>query len=261
MGFFRFAVVLGPVNGNYFRSRRRLKSSLDASLLNNPFSHDRVVPRARYRLGWNTHMWRKPFLHLTFVILLLSMLTMRELAVVTEPSEDDFISEAHRSLMLVNVDYLGKLSAPLAPIGQALVQLWQQTQILAEWPIENNTAQWEKFYASTAAEKELIEARFHVENAEVYEWSIKSPQKTVRELNRAEGFLDDARPSIDKTPVLASIEQVTREIELMKADTNEKRISQPANYEAVKTDLDHMIHSIRGRSEKQARHVISSQSS
>jgi len=176
------------------------------------------------------------------------MLTMRELAVVTEPSEDDFIAETHRSLMLVNFDYLGKLSAPLAPIGQALTQFWQQTQILAEWPIENNTAQWEKFYASTAAEKELIEARFHVENAEVYEWSIKNPQKTVRELNRAERFLYEARPSIHKTPILASMERVAQELEVMKADTNDKRASLPANYETVKTDLDRMINSIRARS-------------
>jgi len=206
-------------------------------------------------------MWRKPFLHLTFIILLLSMLTMREFVRVTEPSDDDFITETHRSLAILSFDYAGKLSVPLATIGQALVQLWQRTQILAEWPIENNTAQWEKFYASTAVEKELIEARFHVENAEVYEWSIKNPQKTVRELNRAERFLYDARPSIDRKPVLVFIEQVTRELETMKADTHDKRASQPANYEAVKTDLDRMINSIRTRSDKEVLPITSSQPS
>src|SRR5262250_133974 len=164
--------------------------------------------------------------------------------------------------MPLNLDYIGQLSAPLAPIAHALAELWQRTQILAEWPIENNTTQWEKFYASTLVEKELIEARFHVENAEVYEWSIENPQKTVTELNRrAERFLDDARASINKKHILVTIERVTKELETMEADATGKGVSQPANYESVKTDLDHVIDWVRILGDKKTLSVSSSQSS
>ena len=46
--------------------------------------------------------------------------------------------------------------------------------MLAQWRIENESAQWEKARASTIVEKELIEARSHVETAEIYEWVIKN---------------------------------------------------------------------------------------
>ena len=110
-------------------------------------------------------------------------------------------------------------------------------------------------------EKELIEARFHVENAEVYEWSIENRQKTVAELNKAERFLDDARGSLNKKPVLATIERVTKELETMEADTTGKRASQLANYESVKTDLDHVIDWVRMLGDKKIVPVSSSQSS
>jgi hypothetical protein len=182
-------------------------------------------------------MWRQRFLNLTFVLLLM-ILTMRNLAFVTQQSEQVQAPSARP-----NGGY-SQLSASLAPVVRDLGQLWRRTQILAEWPIENNTTQWEKFYASTIVEKELIDARFHVENAEVYEWSIENPKKTIAELNRAERVLSDARPSIQK-PLLATIERVTKELETMEADTSGEGASQPANYEAVKTDLDHVIDRIR----------------
>jgi len=212
-------------------------------------------------------MWRQRILNLTFIVLLLTMLTARELVLVTQPPEDDLsesgqsMAQGRNSFMRLNLDYMGQLSAPLAPIARALAELWQRTQVLAEWPIENNITQWEKFYASTFVEKELIEARFHVENAEVYEWSIENPQKTVTELNRAERFLDDARASTNKKPVLATIQRVTKELETMEADATGKGASQPANYESVKTDLDHVIDWVRMLGDKKTLSVSSSQSS
>ena len=118
-------------------------------------------------------MWRQRLLNLTFVLLLM-ILAMQKLASVTQQSD-----EVRAFSVRLNGGYINQLSASLVPITDALTQLWRRTQILAEWPIENNTTQWEKFYASTVVEKELIEARFHVENAEVYEWSIENPKKTI----------------------------------------------------------------------------------
>jgi hypothetical protein len=212
-------------------------------------------------------MWRQRFLNLTFIVLLLTMLTARELVLVTQPPQDELMelsegaSQVRATFIRFNVGYISQLYPPFTRIGRKLAQLRQRTQILAEWPIESNTTQWEKYYASTMVEKELIEARFHVENAEVYEWSIENRQKTVAELNKAERFLDDARGSLNKKPVLATIERVTKELETMEADTIGKRASQPANYESIKTDLDHVIDWVRMLGDKKIVPVSSSQSS
>ena len=200
-------------------------------------------------------MSRQRLLNLTFVLLLM-ILAMQKLASVTQQSD-----QVRATSVGLNGGYISQLSASLAPVTHALAQLWRRTQILAEWPIENNTTQWEKFYASTVVEKELIEARFHVENAEVYEWSIENPKKTIAELNRAERFLYDACPAINKTPLLATIERVAKELEIMEANTTGEGASQPANYEAVKTDLDHVINGVRTAGAKKVLPANSSQSS
>jgi hypothetical protein len=178
------------------------------------------------------------------------MMMMQKMAPGTYHSEDDFaeFSESAPQLNGPSVrpsgDYIRQLSPSLNRIAGHFAQAWQRAQILAEWPIESNAAQWEKSYAPTLVEKELIEARFHVENAEVYEWSIKNRQKTVTEINQAERFLQDARPSVKK-PALATVERVTKELELMKLDSTGEGASQPANYEIIKMDLDRVIGWVR----------------
>jgi hypothetical protein len=195
-------------------------------------------------------MWRLRFLNLTFFILLLTIMTMQRLAPGTKLSEDDLteFSESapavRRSSVRLIDGYTSQLSASFTHSAEDVAQAWRQAEILAEWPIENDTTQWEKAYASTNVEKELIEARFHVENAEVYEWAIKNRQKTMVELKQAEGFLENARPLI-KNPALATVEQVTKELELMKIDTMGEGASRPANYEIIKTDLDQVIGWVR----------------
>lgn len=129
-------------------------------------------------------------------------------------------------------------------VARHFAQVWQRTEMLAEWRIENESAQWEKSRASTIVEKELIEARSHVETAEIYEWVIKNRQKTTAELNRAEGFLEKTRPLI-KEPALATVERVTKELDLMKTDTTGEEASRLANYEIIKTDLDRVIDWVR----------------
>ena len=195
-------------------------------------------------------MWRLPFLNLTFIVLVLLIVTMQKWAPETQLSEDDFTEfgestpEIRGHSVRADDGYVSQISASFTRIADHLAQLWEQGEILAEWPIENNAAQWEKSYASTIAEKELIEARFHVEAAEVYEWSINNRQKTMAELNQAERFLQSARPLIKK-PGFATIERVTKELELMKIDTTGAGASRPANYETIKADLDRVIDWVR----------------
>ena len=191
-------------------------------------------------------MWRFPFLNLTFVILVLTIMTMQRWAPRRQPSEDDFteFSQSNSQVQRADSAYPTRLSKSLMGVARHFAQVWQRTEMLAEWRIESESAQWEKARASTIVEKELIEARSHVETAEVYEWVIKNRQKTTVELNRAEGFLEKTRPLI-KEPALATVERVTKELDLMKRDTTGEEASRLANYEIIKTDLDRVIDWVR----------------
>jgi hypothetical protein len=195
----------------------------------------------------SVYKMRQRFLNLTFFVLLLTIMTMREWTPLMQRSEDDFAEfndgavRARESSTLAGGIYINQF---LGRIADVLAQVRRRTEILTEWRIENNTTQWERSYASTSVERDLIEARFHVDNAEVYEWSIENRQKTMAELNQAERFLQDARPLLGK-PALATIERVTKELEIMKIDATGEGASQPANYETVKTDLDRLIDSAR----------------
>ena len=191
-------------------------------------------------------MWRFPFLNLTFVILVLTIMTMQRWAPRRQPSEDDFTEFRQSNSQVQRADsaYPTRLSKSLMGVARHFAQVWQRTEMLAEWRIESESAQWEKARASTIVEKELIEARSHVETAEIYEWVIKNRQKTTVELNRAEGFLEKTRPLI-KEPALATVERVTKELDLMKRDTTGEEASRLANYEIIKTDLDRVIDWVR----------------
>ena len=167
-----------------------------------------------------------------------------------QPSEDDFTefsqsnSEVQGSYLRADGAYPTGLSKSLMGVARHFAQVWQRTEMLAQWRIESESAQWEKARASTIVEKELIEARSHVETAEVYEWVIKNREKTTVELSRAEGFLEKTRPLI-KEPALATVERVAKELDLMKTDVTGEEANRLADYEIIKTDLDRVIDWVR----------------
>jgi hypothetical protein len=195
-------------------------------------------------------MGRLPFLNLTFVILVLTMMTVQRLAPRTQASEEDFtefsqsVAEARSSYGLSDGGSTTGLAKSLVRVAHHFAQAWERAEILAEWRIENESADWEKAYASTIVEKKLIDARAHVENAEVYEWAIKNRQKTMAELNQAEHSLENAR-SLVKTPALATIDRVARELEFMKIDASDEQASRMGDYANIKMDLDRVIDWVR----------------
>ena len=58
-------------------------------------------------------------------------------------------------------------------------------KVFNEWLMEYNTSQWELFRALSPAETDLIEARFHVANAEVFTDGISENDRAIKELDRA----------------------------------------------------------------------------
>ena len=186
------------------------------------------------------------FLNLTFIILLFALITMQKLAPLEPYFENDRVEFRAGSAkdpgfpIQPDTRRLGQLAGFFRRLANSLAETRQRTEILAEWPLESNTVQWSEYYATTPVEKDLIAARFHVENAEVYGWALKNQQKTMAELNKAERFVQDARPLI-KNPALITIDTVASELEMMKTDAAGEGAGRPANYETVKKDLDRVI--------------------
>ena len=186
------------------------------------------------------------FLNLTFIILLFALITLQKFAPLEPYFENDRVE--FRAASSTDPEFsiqsdtrrLSQLTGFFRRLADSLAETRLRTEILAEWPLESNTVQWSEYYATTPVEKDLIAARFHVENAEVYEWALKNQQKTMAELNKAERFVQKARPLIQR-PVLITIDTVTKELETIKADTTGEQASRPANYETVKRDLDRAI--------------------
>ena len=191
-------------------------------------------------------MKRLRFMNATFIILLFAIMTLQKFAPLTRPFETPLaefnagVSRDRAHSGHFDAPYLSQLAGFFIRLADSLAKARQRSEILAEWPLENNTAQWNEYYAATSVEKDLIEARFHVENAEVYDWALKNKQKTVLELDKAEHLVQNARPQVKK-PALMTIETVTSELEIMKTDATGGGASRPANYETVKKDLDRVI--------------------
>ena len=186
------------------------------------------------------------FLNLTFIILLFALITLQKFVPLEPYFENHRVefragsSTGPEFSIQSDTRRLSELTGLFRRLADSLAETRLRTEILAEWPLESNTVQWSEFYATTPVEKDLIAARFHVENAEVYEWALKNQQKTMAELDKAERFVQDARPLIKK-PALITIDTVASELEMMKTDAAGVGAGRPANYETVKKDLDRVI--------------------
>jgi hypothetical protein len=154
------------------------------------------------------------FLNLCFALLLTTLFTMQHSAWVTGPGS---------RYILVNYD--GKQSrshsvlepawkdsppgdAPRISIG-FFSELWRRSIMMREWMLECETTYWETLRAASGAEADLVEARFHLANAEVFAAAFGEPQKATIELERTERYLVSAQPSVEKNalPVLATIKE------------------------------------------------------
>src|SRR5262245_33790059 len=71
-------------------------------------------------------------------------------------------------------------------LAAQLDNLWQRSIIMQQWMLENKTSAWQRMHPTSGAEADLVEARFHVANAEVFAAALGEKTKTQLELDRAE---------------------------------------------------------------------------
>ena len=170
-------------------------------------------------------MSRLPFFNLIFV-LVLTMLTLQHSMSLNGFGGSPLIGDYDLNL-----------------IGQ-LDKLWQQSMIMQQWMLEYKTSSWDRMRSPSGAEADLIEARFHLANAEVFAAALGEQTKTKMELDRAENYLLAARPLVND-PILSSVDSIRQELEGAKRNLISIRSEDREHYERIKTDLDQLIKLVR----------------
>jgi hypothetical protein len=195
-------------------------------------------------------MWRHPFLNLCFVILVITLLSIQHSATVFRPAAhirlvtngdhsegNGFTSEGESPRSL-------RIPAEFSRAAAFLNDTWRRGKVFNEWLMEYNTSQWEIFRASSPAETDLLEARFHVANAEVFTDAISETNRAIKELDRAATSLQQVQTLVK--PNLAP-QLTTISAEIMAAEMKEQRgdAFSTAPFETIKADLDHLIEVLR----------------
>jgi len=195
-------------------------------------------------------MWRYPFLNLCFVILVITMVALQQSVNVFGPT-------AHSRAVITSDQSQGypftldgespRSSAPPADFSRAaafLNETWQRGKVFNEWLMEYNTSQWERFRASSPAETDLIEARFHVANAEVFTDGISENDRAIKELDRAATSLQAAQTLV-KNNLAPQLTTIRAEITAAELNEQTEDASSTVPFETIKANLDHLIEIVR----------------
>ena len=194
-------------------------------------------------------MGRFPFINLCFVLFLMGIFATRHLVPVihptangfrlvdydAQPKPDDFAAQRpmsttiQRSLKM----FIGDLS-----------DLWERAMIMRLWMLEYQTTYWTKAHATTGAEADLLEARFHVANAEVFDAAMNQQSRAKIELKRAESSITETRPLIEAR-ARVNLELIEQEIGAVSINPKTARVEESAPYEKIKSDLDRLIERLR----------------
>ncbi len=130
------------------------------------------------------------------------------------------------------------LSNAVAFVGNT----WRRAMVMREWLMDYNMSEWEIFKAGDSAENDLLQARFHVGNAEVLTDAMGETDRAVKELARAETSLEAvqnlAKPSL-------SLQLRTIEGEIVAAEQQRGDDLARVPFEKIKANLDHLIQTVR----------------
>jgi hypothetical protein len=195
-------------------------------------------------------MWRYPFFNLCFVVLVITLLSIQHSAAVFGPAahirlatrgdyseENGFTSEGESRRSL-------RIPAEFRRAAAFLADTWRRGKVFNEWLMEYNASQWEIFRASSPAETDLLEARFHIANAEVFADAMSESDRAIKELDRAAISLQEMQTLVK--PNLA-LQLTTLSAEITAAEMNEKKgaVFSTAPFETIKANLDHLIEILR----------------
>lgn len=183
-----------------------------------------------------------PIMNLCFLLVLITILALQHSAAVFAPSET--LNEAtDGDRVSQTVQSNPTLTRRLSNAVGYLSDLAQRSRVIKEWTLEYNTASWESLRAAPGAESDLVDARFHVANAEVFGVATGDKQRAQTELDRADRCLQNALGAVasDMQPTVRTIqsELMDAKMELEMGDPDSDIID-----EQIKIDLDWLVHAL-----------------
>lgn len=192
-------------------------------------------------------MSRLPALNFLVVLLLITFLALRHSASVFAPNglfaSYDFDQTTNSVLLTEQINALP---------GQ-LYDFWRRATIIKKWSAEHQAVTWENMFESHGAAGDLIDARFHVANAEVFSTTLGANERARVELARADRDVKKALPCVaDKIrPVVNTIRKELAEAEIELATSDH---SPAISAGQIITDLDQAISCLQGvRSQSRSR--------
>jgi hypothetical protein len=195
-------------------------------------------------------MWRYPFLNLCFVILAITIFAIQHSIPVFGPTAySTAVTSSDRSKgdpFMLDSESPKSFRAP-ADVSRAaafLHEIWHRGQVFNEWLMEYKTFQWELFRASSPAETDLIEARFHVANAEVLTEGMSENDRAIKELDRAATSLQ-AMQTLVKDNLAPEVTTIRAEITAAELNEQTEDPSSIVPFETIKANLDHLIKIVR----------------
>jgi hypothetical protein len=188
-------------------------------------------------------MWRIPILNLCLLLVVITILALHHSASFFAPFEGRFNPARDRGHSYAVTDPVGsdgRSGSSLMTALGALSELWQRSMIMKQWMLEYEATYWEKLRAARGAESDLVEARFHVSNAQVLGAAIGDKQRAKVELGRADRDLKKALPLVADDTLL-TLETISKELSAAKLDLERAGTNTYTSDERIKIDLDHMI--------------------
>jgi hypothetical protein len=182
-------------------------------------------------------MWNQSFFNFCFLMLLLTVLAAHQpFARLARTSDLDVDTDDQISTTIVR-------PAEVSDAMSFVERAWRRAMVMREWLLEYNSSQWEVFNAANPAETDLLEARFHVSNAEVLAAAMSENDRAVKELARAENSIEAVQALVNRSlaPQLKTVENEITAAERSEADPAFSNVP----FEAIKTNLDHLIRTVR----------------
>lgn len=118
--------------------------------------------------------------------------------------------------------------------------LWERSKALSEREADRISTGWQTFHSKNAAKKELIEAKLHLEYAEIYQFTTSESNKTGAEIGKAETYLKSAERNAG-SEARTKIDAIAQKLSQIKAGLTSKKEAAKDRYEKVKTDLRELI--------------------
>jgi len=192
-------------------------------------------------------MWRLPIMNLCFVLILIAILALQHSASVFVPAETTHVAPNNDS----RKSHADAVSRQTLTGGDGLrnafryvSDLWQRSIILRQWTLENETGYWGTLRAASGVETELVEARFHVANAEVFDAALGERPRAKAEIGQAESYLMATRPLLTDR-ILPRVESIRQELEAASMNSVAIIYENSERFERIKTDLDRLIETVR----------------